>query len=66
MPPTQQNRLLAIGTALGEDALLVRKFSFTEQLGRMFQMEVDLLSDQTALDFNQLIGTKATVRLELS
>jgi len=66
MPSTQQNRLLAIGTALGEDALLVRKFAFTEQLGRMFQMEVDLLSDQTALDFNQLIGTTATVRLELS
>ena len=54
MPPTQKNRLLAISTALGDDKLLIKDFSISEQLGRMFQMEVELVSDDTAVDFDQV------------
>lgn len=65
MPPTQKNRLLAIGTALGDDALVIKKFVCSEQLGRLFQMDVELLSDDVALDFDSMVGTNASVRLSL-
>ena len=66
MPPTQKNRLLAISTALGDDTLLIKDFSINEQLGRMFQMEVELVSDDTAVDFDQMVGSNATIRLQLA
>src|SRR5436190_22318247 len=65
MPATQQNRFLAIGTALGEDALLIQSFSITEHLGRMFQIEVELVSEDDSVDFDKMVGSNATVRLEL-
>src|SRR5712691_2655424 len=65
MAATQKNRFLAIGTALGDDALLVRNFSSSEQLGRLFQMEVELVSEDPAVDFDAMVGSKATVRLEM-
>jgi type VI secretion system secreted protein VgrG len=65
MPATQQHRFLALGTALGDDQLLVKKFSMSEQLGRLFQIEVELVSPDTAIDFDKMVGTNATVRLEM-
>jgi type VI secretion system secreted protein VgrG len=65
MPATQQHRFLAIGTALGDDKLLIRNFSMSEQLGRLFQIEVELASSDPAVDFDQMVGSNATVRLEL-
>ena len=65
MSATQKNRLRSIDTALGADALLIRDFSMTEQMGRLFQIEVGLLSTNEAVDFNAIVGTKATVELEL-
>src|SRR5689334_17821631 len=64
-PATQKNRLLAIGTELGEDTLLLAEVSIRETLGRMFQIEAQLLSTDTAINFDQIVGTNATVRLEL-
>ena len=66
MPPTQKNRLLAISTALGDDGLLIKDFSISEQLGRMFQIDVELMSDDTAVDFDKVVGTNATIRLQMA
>lgn len=65
MPATQQHRLLAIGTALGDDVPLLERFSVTEQLGRLFQIEVELLSEDDPIKFDDMVGTNATVRLDL-
>jgi type VI secretion system secreted protein VgrG len=65
MPATQQHRLLSIETALGADALMIKDFSMTEELGRLFQIEVELASENASVDFNQVVGTQATVELEL-
>lgn len=65
MPPTQKNRLIAIGTALGDDAPLITSFSMTEELGRLFHIEVELASLDRALDFDKIVGSNATLRLEL-
>ena len=64
MPATQQHRFVAIGTALAKDKLLLESFSFTEQIGRLFQLEVELASEDPAVDVNEIVGTNATVRLQ--
>ena len=63
MVVTQKNRLLGIKTELGPDALLLKSFSLQEQLGRLFQIETELLSEKLDLSFDALVGTKATIRL---
>lgn len=65
LPPHQKHRRIAINTALGEDVLLLRSASVTEQLGRPFQMEVDLLCEIGAVNFSEIVGKNATIRLEL-
>src|SRR5438477_1118416 len=65
MSATQEHRFLGIGTALAEDALLIQSFSANEPLGRLFQMEVELLSEDEAIDFDKMVGSNATVRLEM-
>jgi type VI secretion system secreted protein VgrG len=64
MPLTQKNRRAGISTVLGADSLLVTKFTMTEQLGRLFQMEVEMTSEDPSLDFDTLVGSEATVWLE--
>jgi len=62
---TQKNRNLAIETALGADAVLLRSVSVREQLGRPFSIDVELASKDGQIEFDKIIGTNATVRLEL-
>src|SRR5262245_40660354 len=63
--PTQKHRFAAISTVLGEDELLLNDFSISEQLGRLFEIEVDLVSQNTAIRFEDVVGTGVTVRLQL-
>jgi type VI secretion system secreted protein VgrG len=65
MPATQQNRLIAIATTLGKDKPVLKSFSMTEQLGRLFRGDAELISDDPALDFDKLVGSSATVSLQL-
>ncbi|MBM4039864.1 MAG: type VI secretion system tip protein VgrG [Planctomycetes bacterium] len=61
---TQEHRLIAVGTPLGPDALLLRGVSGTEELGRLFHYELDLLSTDEEIDFDQIVGHNVTVRIE--
>ena len=63
--PTQANRNLAINTPLGEDKVLIVHAAINEQLGRLFQCEVELASDDPNLDFTAVVGGNATIRMEL-
>lgn len=65
MGRTQTNRKLAIGTPLGDDVLLLKSFHGSEQLGRLFQFEVDLRSEDHNIPFDDIVGENVTVRLEL-
>ena len=62
--PTQENRSMAVGTPLGEDALLLRAFTFTERLGRPFEMVLDLLSTSSSVSFDDIVGQNVTVRIQ--
>ena len=62
----QQSRLLAMDTALGADKLGVRSITVQEQLSRLFQFEAELSSEDGMVDFDQVVGHNATIRLELA
>ena len=61
----QENRPLGIKTALDMDVLALRSFSVQEQLGRMFQIEAELLSEDGEIDLDKVVGKNATIRLEI-
>ncbi len=65
MPATQADRNVAITTALGDDVLLVKSVSVTERLGRPFQIEADLASEQGSVNFDDILGKNATIRVDL-
>ena len=65
MPTTQAHRLIAINTPLGADTLLLRSFTLHEEIGRLFQLEADLVSADPNINFDDIIGQNATIRLDL-
>ncbi|MCP5419725.1 MAG: type VI secretion system tip protein VgrG [Gammaproteobacteria bacterium] len=62
---TQKHRHIAINTSLGEDKLLFRRMTTTEQLGQLFEFHLELLSEDNEIQLNSMLGTNATVRVEL-
>ena len=64
-PLTQANRLIAIDTPLGPDVLLLRGFTGHESISRLFNFELDLLSTDSKINFEEIIGQKVTIRLRL-
>ena len=62
---TQANRQFAVSSPLGQDVLLLKRMSGKEELGRLFQYELELLSEEMSLDANKLLGDHLTVRVDL-
>ena len=63
--PTQKNRELAIETPLGEDALLLIRMSGTEELGRLFEYNLELASENQQIKAEDIVGKDVTIRLDL-
>jgi len=63
--PTQKYRVTAVSSPLGEDALLFHRMTATEELGRLFEFQIEVLSNDDHVDFNQLLGQNMTVRMDL-
>jgi type VI secretion system secreted protein VgrG len=61
MPYSQQERLIALTTPLGEDVLLLAGFSGHEAISRLFSFHLDLLSEQGPVDFTKIIGQNVTI-----
>lgn len=61
---TQANRLGRLTTDLGDDALLLLRFSGTEYLNNLFEFTVEALSPTDKVDLDKLMGTHATVEVE--
>ena len=66
MAYTQEHRLIAIDTPLGEDALLLRGFTGQEGMSQLFHFRLDLLSTDPAIPFNQIVGQRVTLRILLA
>jgi type VI secretion system secreted protein VgrG len=65
MAQMQTARPVEIITPLGDDVLLFHRMTATEELGRLFQFELDLLSNDPNIKFEDLLGQNVTIRLEL-
>ncbi len=65
MTRTQTHRGIEVATPLGRDALLFHRMTGTEALGRPFHFELELLSENPNIPFDELLGQKITLRLEL-
>jgi type VI secretion system secreted protein VgrG len=65
MPSTQRYRPISVNTVLGEDVLLLRSMTATERLSAPFEYELTLLSDRIDVTADELLGTPATVALQL-
>ncbi len=65
MPITQQNRVATIKIdGQSDDALCLTSFSGHEELGRLFQYEVELHSNNDNVTFEDIIGHNATISLK--
>ena len=66
MPLTQDTRLIGIETPLGKDVLLLRGFSGQETISQLSVFELDLLSKDPEIKFEDVIGKRVTLRVTLS
>ncbi len=62
---TQKNRPVGVSSPLGDDTLLFRGMSAHEHLGRLFQFDLDLLSEDDQIKIPDILGQNMAVRLAL-
>ncbi len=63
---SQKNRPISVSTDLGDDKLLLEKFSITEGLSQPFHMSLTMLAQPNyTLPFDKLLGQNASVRLDI-
>lgn len=62
-PFKQTDRLGRLTTALGPDALVLLRFDGTDYMNELFDYRVEALAPTGDIDFDQLIGTHASVEL---
>jgi type VI secretion system secreted protein VgrG len=63
MAYTQTNRRIAITTPLGDDVLLLRGFTGSEAISQLFHFDLDLLSEDTSIKLQDLVGQNVTLRI---
>lgn len=62
----QFTRLAQIDSPLGPDKLILAEMGGSEELGRLFDYELQLTSDDPAIDLNQLLGKPMSLNLQLA
>ena len=61
----QNNLKLQVSTPLGPNKLLLRSLRGEEHLSGLFQFNLEMVSEDNALDFQAIIGKAVTVTLNL-
>ena len=65
MALTQQDREVEIITPLGKDVLLLQDMTVSEELGRLFTIEAEVLSKEN-ISFEDLLGQNVSIRVNLT
>ncbi len=60
---TQTGRLISLTTPLGDDKLLLTGFTGHEAISRLFDFHLSTLSEDTDIDFTQIVGQSVTINL---
>ncbi len=63
---TQDNRLISIDTPLGKDVLLLSSIQGNDGVSTPFSFELGLLSENTGIKFQDIIGKNVTVAIVLA
>jgi type VI secretion system secreted protein VgrG len=63
---TQDNLSLTVSTPLAQDTLLLTSLHGEERLSGLFHFTLELRSEESRLDFNRIVGQRATVTLALA
>src|ERR1700724_4653930 len=58
-------RVMEITTPLGDDVLLFHGMHAREEMGRLNEYQLDLLSPKTDVDMDEILGKNVTVKLAL-
>jgi type VI secretion system secreted protein VgrG len=58
-------RVMELMTPLGVDVLLFHRMSAREELSRLSEFDIDVLSEQGDIDIDQLLGKNVTLKLQL-
>ena len=66
MTTTQDQRILSFKTPLGENHLMLTRFKGREAISELFSFEIDLISENHTISFNDVIGQNATISILLS
>src|SRR6476620_2724743 len=59
-------RVMEIATPLGPDVLLFHRMNIREELGRISEFEIDLLSTRSDIKYSEILSKNVTVRIETS
>jgi len=63
MALTQDGRLLAIDTPLGQNVLVLQELTGTEGLSQLFAFTLDLLAETPSIPLERMIGQRVTIRI---
>lgn len=65
MAYTQDRKLITIDSPLGKDELLLLRFSGTEGMSRLFEFQLEMVSENHSIQFKDIIGQGVTVTIKL-
>jgi type VI secretion system secreted protein VgrG len=63
MAITQETHRISISTPLGKDVLLLRGFSGSEAISQMFHFDLDVLSENDSIKFQDVVGKAVTLHV---
>ncbi len=66
MAITQQSRMAKVSSPLGANALVMERLNGTESLGRLFQYQLSLASENSSLKLNNLLGKPMGIAVQLA
>ncbi|PIE66990.1 MAG: type VI secretion system tip protein VgrG [Deltaproteobacteria bacterium] len=61
----QDSRQISLTTPLGEDELILRGFTVHEEVSHLFEIHLDLYSENYEIEFNDIVGQNVTIRVLL-
>src|SRR5262245_36701555 len=62
---TQENRQLSVTTPLGKDVLLLSAFTGHEEISRLFELRLDMLSEKDPIEAQEIVGTNVSFSVKL-
>ncbi len=63
---SQENRIIAVQTPLGENVLLLQKLTAMEGISRLFTCHLDMLSENPNISFTDIVGQRVTITIHLA